>query len=110
MEGMEDVQGGAIRAATPGVYGGRAEHTGAALRLRPHQVACRAAPVPLYVVDKGRSLREDVKALTSHSGSRNARCYWVGASTTKSMVQMLWDAQWILCSRTVPNQLQMCRW
>ena len=43
---------------------------------------------PLYVVDNGRSLREDVKALTSHSGSRNARCYWVGASTTKSVVMM----------------------
>ena len=26
---------------------------------------------PLYVVDNGRSLREDVKALTNHSGSRN---------------------------------------
>ena len=26
---------------------------------------------PLYVVDIGRSLREDVKALTNHSGSRN---------------------------------------
>ena len=26
---------------------------------------------PLHVVDKGRSLREDVKALTSHSGHRN---------------------------------------
>ena len=26
---------------------------------------------PLYVVDNGRSLREDVKALTSHSGHRN---------------------------------------
>ena len=25
---------------------------------------------PLYVVDNGRSLREDVKALTNHSGSR----------------------------------------
>ena len=28
-------------------------------------------PFPLYVVDNGRSLREDVKALTSHSGHRN---------------------------------------
>ena len=26
---------------------------------------------PLYVVDNGRSLRDDVKALTNHSGSRN---------------------------------------
>ncbi len=26
---------------------------------------------PLYVVDNGRSLREDVKTLTSHSGHRN---------------------------------------
>ena len=26
---------------------------------------------PLYVVDNGRSLREDVKALTNHSGNRN---------------------------------------
>ena len=26
---------------------------------------------PLYVVDNGRSLREDVKALTNHSGSRS---------------------------------------
>ena len=26
---------------------------------------------PTYVVDNGRSLREDVKALTNHSGSRN---------------------------------------
>ena len=26
---------------------------------------------PLYVVDNGRSLREDVKALPNHSGSRN---------------------------------------
>ena len=26
---------------------------------------------PLYVVDNGRSLREDMKALTNHSGSRN---------------------------------------
>ena len=26
---------------------------------------------PLYVVDNGRSLRNDVKALTNHSGSRN---------------------------------------
>ena len=26
---------------------------------------------PMYVVDNGRSLREDVKALTNHSGSRN---------------------------------------
>lgn len=26
---------------------------------------------PVYVVDNGRSLREDVKALTNHSGSRN---------------------------------------
>ena len=26
---------------------------------------------PLYVVDNGRSLRKDVKALTNHSGSRN---------------------------------------
>ena len=26
---------------------------------------------PLHVVDNGRSLREDVKALTNHSGSRN---------------------------------------
>ena len=26
---------------------------------------------PLYVVDNGRSLRQDVKALTNHSGSRN---------------------------------------
>ena len=28
-------------------------------------------PFPTYVVDNGRSLREDVKALTSHSGHRN---------------------------------------
>ena len=28
-------------------------------------------PFPLYVVDNGRSLREDVKALTNHSDSRN---------------------------------------
>ena len=27
-------------------------------------------PFPVYVVDNGRSLREDVKALTNHSGSR----------------------------------------
>ena len=46
MERMEHVQGGTIGAATPGVHGARDEHTGAALRLRPHQVACRAAPVP----------------------------------------------------------------
>ena len=28
---------------------------------------------PLYVVDNGRSLREDVKALTNHSGSTQLR-------------------------------------
>ena len=28
-------------------------------------------PFPVYVVDNGRSLREDVKALTNHSGSRS---------------------------------------
>ena len=27
--------------------------------------------VPLYIVDNGRSLREDAKALTNHSGNRN---------------------------------------
>ena len=31
----------------------------------------RQLSFPLYVVNNGRSLREDVKALTSHSGHRN---------------------------------------
>ena len=35
-----------------------------------------------------RILGEDVKALTGHFGSRNASCYWVGASTTRSVVMM----------------------
>ena len=30
---------------------------------------------PLYVVDNGRNLREDVKALTNHSGSRRYIAY-----------------------------------
>ena len=34
LEGMEDVQGGAIRAGTPGVHGGRDEHTGGGQGVR----------------------------------------------------------------------------
>ena len=45
---------------------------GAAQRLRARRVARRPAlSFPLYVVDNGRSLREDLKALTNHSGSLN---------------------------------------
>ena len=45
---------------------------GAAQRLRARRVARRPAlSFPLYVVDNGRSLREDLKALTNHSGSRS---------------------------------------
>ena len=45
---------------------------GAAQRLRARRVARRPAlSFPLYVVDNGRSLREDLRALTNHSGSRS---------------------------------------
>ena len=44
---------------------------GAAQHLRASRMAARSTQIPLHVVDNGRSLREDVKALTNHSGSQN---------------------------------------
>ena len=36
----------------------------------PTWTGCPGLSFPLYVVDNGRSLREDAKALTNHSGNR----------------------------------------
>ena len=44
---------------------------GASKHLRPPRVAGRQLPFPLHVVDNGRSLRDDVRALTNHSDSPN---------------------------------------
>ena len=56
----------------PGLRRLRRHPPGAAQYLHPPGLAVQAARgFPCYVVDNWRSLREDVKALTNHSGSQN---------------------------------------
>ena len=57
--------------STAGLRHLRRHPLGASHHLHPPGLAVQESELPLYVVDNGRSLREDAKALTNHSGNES---------------------------------------